>query len=288
MGEAYSNTNVQPSCSNGDSMKGFIPPGSVDLRDAVERAAWIWYRKDMQYGGLTPEEADLVDNYALAEFSGLGGSSEDQRLLATTDKAKIRSLSVQLERCRLIALEETWDRLIGLLFMGIVSVRFVDEDTGETHDVPPRFWGSKHAPTGYDPSLRRPWTMVFPVFPDDLRKEGAPFIDLDHLDNALTGRSTDQAEPALVAESAAANAVSSQKGRAGRKPEYDWIAFVLEAARIVWVDGAPNSQNDLIGKVLVWYQQEFGKLPSESTAKIYISKLWKQYGVRDEIRDENT
>ncbi len=89
----------------------------------------------------------------------------------------------------------------------------------------------------------------------------------------------------LLPESEEADADSSEKvdrhqSRGGRPPEYDWDAFVIEIIRIANTpDGLPEKQSELIGTMLQWCEDTWGRQPAESGAKKKISQIYNGIGL---------
>ena len=88
----------------------------------------------------------------------------------------------------------------------------------------------------------------------------------------------------LLPESEEADADSSEKvdrhqSRGGRPREYDWDAFVIEIIRIADLDGLPEKQSELIGTMLQWCEDTWGKQPADSAAKKKISQIYNGLGL---------
>ncbi len=74
--------------------------------------------------------------------------------------------------------------------------------------------------------------------------------------------------------------VDRQPSRGGRPEEYDWDAFVIEIIRIANTpDGLPEKQSELLGTMLYWCEETWGKQPAQSTAKDKISKIYNGLGL---------
>ena len=70
------------------------------------------------------------------------------------------------------------------------------------------------------------------------------------------------------------------RSRGGRPAEYDWDAFVIEIIRIANTpDGLPEKQSELLGTMLYWCEETWGKQPAQSTAKYKISKIYNGLGL---------
>jgi hypothetical protein len=66
--------------------------------------------------------------------------------------------------------------------------------------------------------------------------------------------------------------------KGGRPAEYDWDAFTIEVIRIADLDSLPETQSDLISRMLEWCEQTWGKQPAESSAKTRISRIYNGLG----------
>ncbi len=64
-----------------------------------------------------------------------------------------------------------------------------------------------------------------------------------------------------------------RQNKGGRPPEYDQMAFAAEVIRIANTpDGLP-SRSDLHRQMVEWCQRSWGKEPSDSTLRDWLSKL---------------
>jgi hypothetical protein len=79
-------------------------------------------------------------------------------------------------------------------------------------------------------------------------------------------------------------ALSPPYSRPGRRPEYDAEAFLIKAMRIVFYDGPPETQAELVRRTCAAYvaADHKGGEPSEDWAKRKIAKLWKGLDLGEE------
>jgi len=70
----------------------------------------------------------------------------------------------------------------------------------------------------------------------------------------------------------------ASKKQGGRPPEYDWNAFTIEIIRVADLDGLPEKQVDLIGDMLQWCENTWGRQPAESSVKDRISRIYNGLG----------
>jgi hypothetical protein len=68
------------------------------------------------------------------------------------------------------------------------------------------------------------------------------------------------------------------RNKGGRPPEYDWDAFTVEIIRIADLDSLPETQSELISKMLEWCERTWGKQPAESSVKARISRIYNGLG----------
>lgn len=122
---------------------------------------------------------------------------------------------------------------------------------------------------------------------EELTKGIVMFLEAD-LDDFLAGRTNPQeAKPSSISRpkpppSQDEPAAMLRRTYKGRKQKYDWDGILIEAARIVYYEGRPNSQNELIDKVIDWHGRTYkGPPPKEeeiapdaSTVKPYINRFW--------------
>lgn len=67
--------------------------------------------------------------------------------------------------------------------------------------------------------------------------------------------------------------------RAGRPQEYDWDSFTMEIIRRADTpDGLPDTQAELVGDLLAWFNATCGREPSESAVKARVSKIYRYLG----------
>lgn len=61
----------------------------------------------------------------------------------------------------------------------------------------------------------------------------------------------------------------------GRPAEYDWDAMYLEIVRYADVEALPSVQAELIGHLQQWFEDTYGKQPSETQVKAKVSAIYK-------------
>lgn len=74
------------------------------------------------------------------------------------------------------------------------------------------------------------------------------------------------------------NSAAHQKNKGGRPEEYDWVGFYHEVIRIADMDGVPDSQAELVKRLLDWFRTKHDKYPGDSTVKVRVSKLYQALG----------
>jgi hypothetical protein len=68
--------------------------------------------------------------------------------------------------------------------------------------------------------------------------------------------------------------------KGGRPLKYDWDAFTIEVIRTAnSPDGLPESQAELIIKLLQWCEDNWGKQPADSSVKSRVSKIYNDLGM---------
>jgi hypothetical protein len=162
-------------------------------------------------------------------------------------------------------LDAAWKRLQNNLFAGSLFA-YALSDFGELTPVPERVWGG----TG-STNVRVSGLLAW--FNDEGTPEcGRALVRSDDLQLHLAG------EPSKR-RPGTSSITPVPRGRGGAPPKYDWEAFMLEAFRVVYVDGPPKTQAELIKKVSDWYQTEIGDPPDAQTAKPRVRKLWVKLGL---------
>lgn len=131
------------------------------------------------------------------------------------------------------------------------------------------------------------WQELFEAPPDDgdvfglrrrERTEPSPFKDWRS--TSTGGRYVvDQAElQAFIAkEFPAVGKTSPARGRRGRKKEFDEVAIISEAANIMLVQPRakrPKSREQLIERLLAWYELNYPRAPDRNTIQPWISQFW--------------
>ena len=70
------------------------------------------------------------------------------------------------------------------------------------------------------------------------------------------------------------------KSKGGRPREYDWDALTIEIIRIAnSPDGLPETQSELIERLLQWCENAWGKQPADSSVKSHVSKIYNELGL---------
>ena len=70
------------------------------------------------------------------------------------------------------------------------------------------------------------------------------------------------------------------KSKGGRPREYDWDALTIEIIRIAnSPDGLPETQSELIERLLQWCENAWGKQPADSSVKSRVSKIYNELGL---------
>lgn len=72
-------------------------------------------------------------------------------------------------------------------------------------------------------------------------------------------------------------ALGTKGGGRGSQPIYDWDAARLEACRLIYFEGVPDSFGALIRHVQGWFA-EGGRVPDESTMKRRLRDIWAMFG----------
>lgn len=74
------------------------------------------------------------------------------------------------------------------------------------------------------------------------------------------------------------NALGPKAGGRGSQPIYDWDAARLEACRLIYFEGVPDSFGALIRHVQGWFAEKGGRVPDESTMKRRLRDVWAIFG----------
>lgn len=62
--------------------------------------------------------------------------------------------------------------------------------------------------------------------------------------------------------------------RRGAPQRFDWDSFWVEICRIVYDDGVPRTQSELVGRMIEWFDGNSSACPDESTIKKKLKPLW--------------
>ena len=73
-------------------------------------------------------------------------------------------------------------------------------------------------------------------------------------------------------------ALGPKAGGRGSQPIYDWDAARLEACRLIYFEGVPDSFGALIRHVQGWFAEKGGRVPDESTMKRRLRDVWAIFG----------
>jgi hypothetical protein len=63
----------------------------------------------------------------------------------------------------------------------------------------------------------------------------------------------------------------------GPQPTHDWRALELEASRVCFFDGVPESKNALIRHIRHWCERTGRPVPDESTLKRELRQFWEVF-----------
>jgi hypothetical protein len=161
-----------------------------------------------------------------------------------------------------------WKELLQLLGSGTLRSCVLTSE-GEMAPLPAHIW--------LQPDAANVWLTdeIYFAVNDVISYRGRPLIRAEELHNVLTPKATNVAGGAIDGSAQSDVSQDPVGERRGRKKEYDWPAIIMEAARIVFYDGVPRSQNELIDRVLTWYNNAYGEMPSATSTKPHISKFWK-------------
>lgn len=83
---------------------------------------------------------------------------------------------------------------------------------------------------------------------------------------------------AVVEEALDDVALGTKGGGRGSQPIYDWDAARLEACRLIYFEGVPDSFGALIRHVQGWFAEKGGRVPDESTMKRRLRDVWAMFG----------
>ncbi len=72
-------------------------------------------------------------------------------------------------------------------------------------------------------------------------------------------------------------ALGTKCGGRGSQPIYDWDAARLEACRLIYFEGVPDSFGALIRHVQGWFAEKGGRVPDESTMKRRLRDVWAMF-----------
>ncbi len=72
--------------------------------------------------------------------------------------------------------------------------------------------------------------------------------------------------------------LGAKAGGRGSQPTYDWDAARLEACRLIYFEGVPDSFGALIRHVQGWFAAKGGRVPDESTMKRRLRDVWAMFG----------
>lgn len=285
--------NKPPSSSPSNS---FIPPGSINLRQAVPIAAERWFPEQISASTLTPDELQDVSNYnkAAAAFkvyvAGLKNAKpgekpkniltfEQLNWIKPENKQYIESLQTKSNQKQLI-LNNAWRKLTDLLYSKIISVNIITNN-GLVFEVPHHYWGSKDGQAFYS----SPYQKISFTTTNFLTLDGVPFIDPMHLDNVLAGRpavmtdavlspsSTVKQNQSDATSSTPQNAEPVSKG--GRKPNPDVDRFWIEICRLLLDGGVKGGQSGYNEVMAQWALDNMEKPYDADTVRKKIANLFK-------------
>jgi len=234
-------------------MGDFLPEEYCTIEAAIETAVAAWYPQELGKTTVTAEDHQYLGQNSAHKI----GDPEDDRVKEIRKRFK--------ERSRLS--DQSFDRLRQIMFKGTLPT-YLFADSGEILPFPSVRWGSDDA----DKARRLGGKVVEKSWQNRI---GRVVIAKKELENALAGRPAHEPTSGVGIEASSAAMETAEIRNTGGKPNFDWNWVVMEAARIVYFDGPPKSQGDLIDRVLTQYGNTFGDAPSVSSAKPHISKLWK-------------
>jgi hypothetical protein len=103
-------------------------------------------------------------------------------------------------------------------------------------------------------------------------------LDNEHLvtrDDLVIGLTEMQRfEATLALPTVVTSADPAPLTRRGAPSRYDWDAFWIEVCRIIYEDGVPHTQGELVAHLLKWFANHHRVQPDESTIKKKIKPLW--------------
>jgi len=73
----------------------------------------------------------------------------------------------------------------------------------------------------------------------------------------------------------AAESPDGPKKKPGRPQEHDWNGFYVEIVRVADMEELPATQADLERRLLRWFQDKFGREPSESAVRERIGDIYR-------------
>ena len=86
---------------------------------------------------------------------------------------------------------------------------------------------------------------------------------------------SDQPMPNAIAGQPVKEPQPPGSGGGGRPPKWDWDAFWVEICRIVYLDGVPSTQAEMVRKIQEWFVQQVDAVPADSEIKKRVSKLFR-------------
>jgi len=235
-------------------MGDFLPEEYCTIEAAIETAVAAWYPQELGKTTVTADDRQYLEQNAAQKFS----DREDDRV------KEIRKRFEERSRLR----DQSFERLRQIMFKGTLPTYFF-ADSREILPFPSVSWGDDDA----DEARRRGAKEI--VEKAGRICIGRVVIAKTELENVLAGRPAHEPTSGVGIGASSAAVETAEIRNTGRKPNFDWMWVVIEAARIVYYEGPPKSRSDLIDRVLTQYGNTFGEAPSVSSAKPHISKLWK-------------
>lgn len=154
-------------------------------------------------------------------------------------------------------MEELVRHLINWLRNGVIDAEGIagQNGTGSKRDVTPReFWSDPDSEIGFTNNrLRRITASKRRIVYSDVRIAEPASMPLEY------------------DEDERAKGLAPPKGKAGRKPRWDWVSAGRELMRLAnSPDGLPPDQADIERYMIEWFEEKFGESPSVSQIRKFI------------------
>ena len=73
-----------------------------------------------------------------------------------------------------------------------------------------------------------------------------------------------------------ANNEAAECQRRGAPQQFDWDAVWVELCAVIFLDGLPSTQTELVQHIAAWLESQGKKVPDDSTIKKKIRPLWQR------------